>query len=30
MDCGWYGEREGITVQGQSETRYVFQEFGTL
>ena len=30
MECGCYGEGEGIMVQGQSETRYVIQEFGTL
>jgi hypothetical protein len=30
MKCGWYGKGEGIMVQGQSETRYIIQEFGTL
>jgi hypothetical protein len=30
MACVWYGEGEGIMMQGQSETRYVIQEFGML
>ena len=30
MECGWYGEGEGIMVQGQSETQYVIQDFATL
>jgi len=30
MECDWYGEGEGIMVQGQSETRYVIKKLGTL